>query len=525
MTGGGRFDPSGSLYVPDYLLDEEGPVSVLIDPERVHWIGTNRLGRRVLEQIRSMPGMNSSGLAMAFPEYRPAAATDVPQSWRRFLMNVHRRGFLANERFAPVVRGNRREVMEPHRLHEFWVVTNDDCNLRCRHCYTIDRVKQGRTGIPGQALRGIIEEAHALGTEVFYFTGGEPTRRHDFLELAEFVLARAKLILFTNGTTISDEMAARLAPHRDRLVVQVSVEGPDEATNRPVRGKDSHARSMAGIETLLRHAIRVGVSTTPTGVSKEAVVRLTEQLATMEVNGQRPDYHHLILLLDRGGAQDHQDIGGLRSEDLTTIVSRSAAAIRTARAADRSLRMQLTNEKIMHALASNGPPKDLCGSGYTILGVSADGQLLPCAACMDDERFFLGDLLQEDLSYRPGTLRELWLHSESVERIRRLSLSAGDGQPVRDLRYFHGGGCWKNMPEPGAEFASSHPFAAYYEQNMRDAIRQVAHAGVEVQEEGPELYTFMHRARIACSGARKTRPTGSGGDHGDVDQGHCICFA
>lgn len=511
MSARSRFDPDGPLFAPDFLLDEETDVSVLIDPGRVRWIGTNRLGARVLDLVRLQPGISSQE---ALQQAGAPASGSFPKE-------AHRRGFLSNEPFPVVTRGNRREMMAPDRLHEFWVVTNDNCNLRCRHCYTIEEVKRGRVGLAASALKGIIADAHALGAELFYFTGGEPTLRPDFLDLARFVLERAKLIVFTNGTVLREEMAQALSAWRDRLIFQVSLEGPNEAVSRPVRGKDSLAKALDGVRLLLRHKIRVGISTTPTGVSHESVPELTSLLAELDEAGQRPEYHHLIMLLDRGGAHDHQEIGALASQQFSGLLSNSARAISEARRRDRRVRLKLTNEKIMKALATNGPAKDLCGAGYTILGVSSEGKLLPCAACMDDHRYFLGDLVDSASKYLPGSLERLWRESDEVEAIRRFSLAPGNGQPVRDLRYFHGGGCWKNMDDPTKDFAEEHPFAAYYETAMLEAIREEALKGVEVSEDVPSLYTFMHRARIACAGGRKTKAMGDG----DLDQGHCICFA
>ncbi|MFH0944227.1 MAG: radical SAM protein [Planctomycetota bacterium] len=511
MSERSRFDPDGPLFAPDFLLDEESDVSVLIDPGRVRWIGTNRLGARLLERVRATPGVSLEAVV---------GRLAAPGSGN-FPKEAHRRGFLSNEPFPVVTRRNRREMLEPDRLHEFWVVTNDDCNLRCRHCYTIEQVKQGRVGLGAAVLKGIIADAHALGAEIFYFTGGEPTIRPDFLDLARFVLERAKLIVFTNGTVLTEDLVQALSAWRERLIFQVSLEGPNEEVSRPVRGKDSLSRALAGIRLLLRHKIRVGVSTTPTGVSHKSVPELTSLLAGLDENGQRPEYHHLIMLLDRGGARDHQETFALSSEQFSQVLANSARALSLARQRDRRVRLKLTNEKIMQALASNGPAKDFCGAGYTILGVSSDGKLLPCAACMDDHRYFLGDLVDSRGEYLEGSLERLWRGSEQVEAVRRFSLAVAEGQPVRDLRYFHGGGCWKNMDDPSRDFAEGHPFAEYYERAILAAIREEASKGVEVAEDVPRLYTFMHRARIACAGGRKTVAKGDG----DLDQGHCICFA
>lgn len=515
MSRPARFDPDGPLYAPDYLVDGPGPPVLLIDPERVRWMATNRLGRSAIDRVRAVPGAEATRLV----EEMGGEA----RAWRRFLRQAAKAGFLANRPFDPAARRNRRESLAPRRLHEFWVVTNDHCNLRCRHCYTIERVKEGRRGLPTETLEAILAEARSLGAEIFYFTGGEPTLRPDFARLVRFVTRDARLVLFTNGVDLDDEAVAVLAERRDRVVVQISIEGPDEETNRPVRGRGTFERAMGGLRRLLAAGVRVGVSTTPNGVSKDKVHELTGLLASLEVEGRRPAYHHLILLLDRGGAAAHDDVRALSDRDLDRLLDRAAAELLRAKRNDRRARLQITNEKIFHALATHGPAKDLCGAGYTILGVSADGKLLPCAACMDDERYFLGDLVDEEGRYRPGRLRELWLGSPAVERIRRFTLAPRDGRPVRDLRYFHGGGCWKNMIDPEGEYPEAHPFAAFYERRILEAIRREASKGLgEIPEGEPLVLRAMHRGRIACAGERKVADL-EGGD--EVDTGYCICFA
>ena len=78
------------------------------------------------------------------------------------------------------------------------------------------------------------------------------------------------------------------------------------------------------------------------------------------------------------------------------------------------------------------------------------------------------------------------------------------------------------MTDPARPFSEAHPFAGVYEEFTLEAILQKATDGVdEVSRQLPELYHFMHRARIACAGERKTRPVGDL----DIDHGYCICFA
>jgi MoaA/NifB/PqqE/SkfB family radical SAM enzyme len=92
----------------------------------------------------------------------------------------------------------------------------------------------------------------------FYLTGGEPFLRADLFDLVAGATMRSKAILFTNGTLLSPAHAGRLAAHRERLVVQISLEGPHEASNALLRGKGSFAAAMEGIRHLLRAGVRVG---------------------------------------------------------------------------------------------------------------------------------------------------------------------------------------------------------------------------------------------------------------------------
>ncbi len=509
------FDADGPLFAPRVRWDANGEVQLAIDPERVGWISVNALGA---ELLRCADGRTGKELVPRIigeePRFQRAA--------RRFLRQASRRGFLQNHPWAPVVYEGRRERIEPDRLHEFWVLTNDDCNLRCKHCYTIDRVLKGDQGLPSSTLKQIIDDARDLGAEVFYFTGGEPFRRDDIEELIAHVATRAKLILFTNGTLFTPELVERLKPYRERLIFQISLDGDGEEHMKAVRGKTAFDRAMDGIHLLLRAGLRVGVSSTPTGAAYRSIPDLTERLARLDVEGHRVEYHHLIMLLDTGGAVTHADQMGIHYEQFAEVLMESRERIRRVKAEDRRCRLVLANDKMFKALASNGPRKDLCGAGFTILGMTADGQLQPCAATINDASYELGSLVEADGSYRPGRLAHLYWNGDSLERIRRFSLARQDGESEEDLRYFHGGGCWYNMTDPEQPFSNAHPFAEVYEQFTLKEIQKLAIKGVEeTSTTVPELYNYMHRRRIACAGERKTREVGEG----DVDNGYCICFA
>jgi MoaA/NifB/PqqE/SkfB family radical SAM enzyme len=370
-----------------------------------------------------------------------------------------------------------------------------------------------------------MDECRSLGAEVFYLTGGEPFLRGDLLELVAGATRRSKAILFTNGTLLTPARAARLAAHRERLMVQISLEGPDEETNSRLRGNGSFALAIEGIRNLLRAGVRVGVSSTPTPQTATAIPGLTRLLAGLGEGGRGVDYHHILYVIEAGNARE----GGtarLSAADLIEVVTECKEAARRAKADGVRTKIKITNDKIFEAIASNGPRKDMCGAGYTILGINADGMLHPCATTMHDPSFNLGTLLDERGDYIPGEIGRLWRGSAAVQRIRSFTVLPGDGGKVKDLRYFHGGGCWYHMRDPKGDISKEHPFYAAYEALTEKAILHVATKDIpsgdpSKESPRPRIYSSMARTRISCAGVRKTTDLSAIG----MDNGYCICFA
>ena len=85
--------------------------------------------------------------------------------------------------------------------------------------------------------------------ERFYFTGGEPFARPDVFELIEVVTEkkRAELIILTNGLLFQGKRLDRLAQFgRDRLRLQISLDGAVAETNDRYRGRGTFDRIAEG---------------------------------------------------------------------------------------------------------------------------------------------------------------------------------------------------------------------------------------------------------------------------------------
>lgn len=504
-------DPARPIFFPKFRLEERDGVFVLIDPENANWVGVNRAG---YDLVRAVEGRSLMDL---FPSGEDETARGKAQ---KFLDRLQRQEFVSNREIVYPRYNGRSDRLKLDRLHEFWIVPWYFCNLRCEHCYTIDQVVHNRHFLPAQTVKDIVDEAKALGTEVFYITGGEPLIRKDLPELVRHIATDRKCILFTNGTLVTEELAKEFSAVRDRLIVQVSIEGHSEERNAPLREEGSFEKALQGIRIFLRHGIRVGVSSTPTAITWDSVPLLTRLLCSIDEGGRKVEYHHLIMALDQGAYLDNIDRQKLRAADFVEVLERCVEEAHQGKKEFGSV-LKIANEKIFDACAGNGPKKDLCGSGYTILGVDPEGNLKSCAATIHDPRFNLGNLLDESGRYVPGRLENLWRRGKSVQWVREFTIAKRDDN--QDLRYFHGGGCWYNMSDPEAEFSASHGFAEAYEEYMRRSILKAALRGVGKEKDSPVpgVLSHQHRSRIACAGSRKTQDESEFG----LDLGYCICFA
>jgi MoaA/NifB/PqqE/SkfB family radical SAM enzyme len=138
----------------------------------------------------------------------------------------------------------------------FISITNR-CNLRCQGCW-VD-VAHPQNNIPFEDLDRLVSNAKRHGNRFFGILGGEPLLHPDILRLLE-AHPDCYFQIFTNGHFIDDRMAAglRRAGNASPLI---SIEGTEVVSDERRGGKRVLHKSLAGIETSIRHRLIVGVAT------------------------------------------------------------------------------------------------------------------------------------------------------------------------------------------------------------------------------------------------------------------------
>jgi radical SAM protein with 4Fe4S-binding SPASM domain len=163
-----------------------------------------------------------------------------------------------------MLRGAARDRQPAHGAFEL----TSRCNLSCRMCYVrhaAGDLMEAARELPASAWLELARQAVDNGMVFLLLTGGEVFLRRDFFEIYE-PLTRMGLVLalFTNGTLITLDIAARLAqapPSR----TEITLYGATAATYEAVTGiSGSFAACCAGIEALVSHRVPLGLKTTIT---------------------------------------------------------------------------------------------------------------------------------------------------------------------------------------------------------------------------------------------------------------------
>ena len=134
------------------------------------------------------------------------------------------------------------------------------CNLRCLHCY--------RDGdwpsdiLNTDEVNGVLDQVAAAGTIWMLFTGGEIFLRKDFFEIYDHARRLGLIVtLFTNGTTVTERIADRLAKDVP-YSIEVTLYGRTRETYEKVTGvPGSHEKCYRGVELMLDRGLPVKLKT------------------------------------------------------------------------------------------------------------------------------------------------------------------------------------------------------------------------------------------------------------------------
>ncbi len=471
---------------------------LVLDPRRPHWLATDGDGAWVLQQLRSRPVDEVS--------YRFARRAGI--SLRRALELVGRFTEEAGEMVLPPTSPayeGRHRYLQPHRLREVWLHVTDRCNLSCRHCL-LSCGPRREAGLDTEALRGILREAHELGADTFYFTGGEPLLRRDIVELLREVTAGygATAVVLTNGALLEGELVARLAElPRGQLFLQVSLDGATAARNDALRSAGSFEGAVRGIRAARAAGLEVTIATV---VLKDnlaelpAIARLARSLGVAHM--------HLMWqhVRERGA--------GLPRPQMRKLIE----TITAFREQSRALGLVVDNFENTRRTVNGDPgiKYDLSNACWDSLAVYRDGRVFP-SACL------VGLAEEEAGSAMESPLRRIWLESERLAAYRARSVMDAAALRSDPWVFLHGGGdpeqsyfASNGNGEPGLD-----PYLPLHKAMARQLIDEVVAERRRLlgSPTGPIVYQAMGDDGYGCPSESGVR---NGGAH-KVDFVHSNC--
>ena len=179
--------------------------------------------------------------------------TDIDEGVRMKIFE----NFIVNSALIGMPR--QQKVKDEHGCSVPWAILMDPtsaCNLHCTGCWAAEY--GNRLNLTYEEMDDIVNQANAMGTYMFLFTGGEPlVRKKDIIRLCE-EHSDCVFSAFTNGTLIDEEFAGEMLRVKN-FVPAISVEGFEEATDDR-RGHGTYAAVVRAMEILKRHKLPFGIS-------------------------------------------------------------------------------------------------------------------------------------------------------------------------------------------------------------------------------------------------------------------------
>ncbi len=283
------------LYLPDLSHLEREGLRFFIDGEGPNWLVTGRRGARLLDWLREP--LTVGALSRRYAEW---LQLDAAKSWlhvHSFVRDCLRTGMLSFTPFERAPYAGRSAHLRVDKLSEVWIHTNNSCNLSCTHCL-VSSSPAADPGLPTSRLLHIIDQACECGVERFYFTGGEPFARPDIFELIQTVTEKkqAELIILTNGLLFQGKRLDRLGQiSRDRLRLQISLDGAVAETNDRYRGRGTFDRIAEGTRTVAGLGFPVSLTTVVTRENLEELPRIAQFVKDWGAQSQ-----HLMWMHRRG---------------------------------------------------------------------------------------------------------------------------------------------------------------------------------------------------------------------------------
>lgn len=324
----------------------------------------------------------------------------------------------------------------------------DKCNYNCRGCYSQVDSRNDCNDLELSTICDIMDSLRHNGFQVLAVSGGEPFIREDIIEILSFARNTAqfeKIIVATNGTFITDEIATSLVGLVDE--VKVAIDGYSSDNGCFIRDSGSYATSINAVKVLKKRGVNVCLLPTLHAFNYR-FVREYQMLA--EEYGVQLAFS--ILTCDP--SDDEVGCYVMKNEHLSYLVGNVEPHL-------------LSSFDDVAVDNDNLSFTQSCGAGETIISIDAKGDVYPCHM-LHAESFKFGSILEQGLQDILTATSPL----QSVDQ--RLECSHCD------YRYLCGGGCQARSYMHFADTAKPDPYCETYKDQFKSFFDSIEDLIIEL---------------------------------------------
>lgn len=313
------------------------------------------------------------------------------------------------------------------------LMMTEGCNLNCPHCL-LDCQPAGRVSpVPGKIIMRLAAEFSELGGKGLWLTGGDPLTHPDWLEILRFSCDQPGLkevCLQTNATLMSEEdIQDLLSLPRDKLALQISLEGSNPDTHDLVRGKGSFEVTIRVLRLL-----------SEAGLGDRTRVAFTEMRHNYDELPEMIELVHTLGLgrlvsgtLVKGGRSLHHDwIEQPRSSQIRVLITKYHQE-----PAFSEIYERVGNIAAIEWFKGRNNPGDQGCHCIRTPFINARGKMYPCVMVLNDA-LAVDHAHDRSLKKTISDALPKWAEVPKISRRRSASLRACQGCPGRA---HCGGGC------------------------------------------------------------------------------------
>ena len=284
------------------------------------------------------------------------------------------------------------------------------CNYKCIGCYSEDEKRNKCSNLGTEQIKMLMRKLSDAGIRGLMISGGEPFLRTDIVELLKYAkveLKISRIIIGSNGTRITNEIAEEIAPYVDDI--KISIDGYDESIDF-IRDKGATEIGIRATKILKRKGINVSLLATLHRGNYKYINSFLELSRSVGV-----PIAFSVLTCDRNNESLEKYV--LDGDEFCEAVNSVDGEIKVI---DTSLSLEDLSFRTS------------CGAGERTISVDADGSVYPCHMLHMPE-LRMGNLLSD-------TMNDI-MESEVAFGMKQTTVDTIEKCGECNYRYFCGGGC------------------------------------------------------------------------------------